>query len=367
MKRIFCLCCAIIVALSCEVNAAPNKTLKYVFTDLGEGNAVAINDQGQVIVEGDRTSSVWTPYKPNSVTGKFWDLGFYRPDDSDGESWLETIAYDINNKGEVVGLSGEEPNSKYFSYEYAFKIRVGQKIDKKTLLNSARGLIPRAINNQGVVVGQFLATSTSHASKWSAASGEKSLGKMHPGDSHCAAIDINDHGTIVGIGDYVGVENYSSWVITGKHKVDLGIGAAKAINNHDAVVGAFKRKACIWNKSKMSLLDETIYRTDIPASGDDTGSSYYSIAMDINDVGDIVGMISAYCPATYSLSERYVGHAALWISGKVVDLNDVAKIPDGWTLGWANAINEKGQIVGYGSQNGNPWDKRAFLLTPVSR
>jgi probable HAF family extracellular repeat protein len=45
----------------------------------------------------------------------------------------------------------------------------------------------------------------------------------------------------------------------------------------------------------------------------------------------------------------------------LTDLNDFLPPDSGWTLIGASAINDQGQIVGYGQHNGQT---RAFLLTP---
>jgi hypothetical protein len=44
------------------------------------------------------------------------------------------------------------------------------------------------------------------------------------------------------------------------------------------------------------------------------------------------------------------------------DLNNLIAPGSGWLLGAAYAINDRGQIVGVGTHNGQD---RAFLLTPV--
>jgi hypothetical protein len=44
------------------------------------------------------------------------------------------------------------------------------------------------------------------------------------------------------------------------------------------------------------------------------------------------------------------------------DLNNQVTNLDGWVLQTAESINDSGQIVGYGTRDGNT---RAFLLTPV--
>jgi probable HAF family extracellular repeat protein len=47
----------------------------------------------------------------------------------------------------------------------------------------------------------------------------------------------------------------------------------------------------------------------------------------------------------------------------MVDLNDEIdkKTGEGWVLTAATAINDRGQIIGYGTRKGRP---AAFLLTP---
>ena len=85
--------------------------------------------------------------------------------------------------------------------------------------------------------------------------------------------------------------------------------------------------------------------TDLGALGGAT-----SYANGINDAGQVVGQSN--------------GHAFLFINGKLTDLNSLIPASSGWNLWIANAINNKGQIIGTGTNpNGAT---RAFLLTPVS-
>jgi probable HAF family extracellular repeat protein len=80
-----------------------------------------------------------------------------------------------------------------------------------------------------------------------------------------------------------------------------------------------------------------------------------SVAYDINNVGQVVGYYSL-AGATGPF------HAFLYddLSG-MVDLNTLIDVP-GWELNYATAINDAGQITGYGTIDGH---ERAFLLTPV--
>jgi probable HAF family extracellular repeat protein len=52
----------------------------------------------------------------------------------------------------------------------------------------------------------------------------------------------------------------------------------------------------------------------------------------------------------------------VWKNGKMIELNKLLPPNSGWKLQYANAINNKGQIVGYGTFQGQT---RAFLLKPL--
>jgi probable HAF family extracellular repeat protein len=77
-----------------------------------------------------------------------------------------------------------------------------------------------------------------------------------------------------------------------------------------------------------------------------------SSASDINDAGQVVG--SAGNPAG-------VTRAILYSNGAMQDLNTLLPAGSGWILREASAINNAGEIVGFGKHNGAT---RAFLLKP---
>jgi len=79
----------------------------------------------------------------------------------------------------------------------------------------------------------------------------------------------------------------------------------------------------------------------------------YSYAKAINASGQVVGWSTGLGPE----------HAFIYSEGLMTDLNTFLPANSGWTLLRANAINDSGQIVGYGD---SPYgDKRAYLLTPI--
>lgn len=79
-----------------------------------------------------------------------------------------------------------------------------------------------------------------------------------------------------------------------------------------------------------------------------------SEARGINRSGQVVGFTSSGQNTNY--------RAFLYSDGIMKDLNELIEVNSGWSLWFAQAINDRGQITGYGSNNGAT---HAFLLTPV--
>ncbi len=130
---------------------------------------------------------------------------------------------------------------------------------------------------------------------------------------------------------------------------------ATAINNASEIVGlaSFETNPLAW--SGFHYAGGTV-RQLAPLSG-----STYSMATDINESGTIVGTCWGEQALHASLFEPY---------GVVFDLNLL--IPPGaqplWQLQVATAINNNGQIIGYGQRrnsDGAGLGMHGFLLTPV--
>ena len=78
----------------------------------------------------------------------------------------------------------------------------------------------------------------------------------------------------------------------------------------------------------------------------------YSTAHDINAAGQVVGVAD---------NSAGVDRAFLYSNGAMQDLNTLLPAGSGWILREASAINNAGEIVGFGKHNGAT---RAFLLKP---
>lgn len=187
---------------------------------------------------------------------------------------------------------------------------------------------------------------------------------------------VNSSGQIVGSGSVDGKPHaflleYDQKKNAISAVTDLGVlsghisSDAHAINNADPVqVAGRSDDVNDQNKTVRPFLFEcgksqngvnpVISRTDL---GSLTG--WFAGASDINDLGQIVGFTNI---------QNWISHAFLWqptsqnsTTGRMIDLNTLLPLGSGWELLAANAINNRGQIVGVGFYRNQ---RRAFLLTP---
>ena len=89
------------------------------------------------------------------------------------------------------------------------------------------------------------------------------------------------------------------------------------------------------------------------------GGYQASVARGINAIGQVVGYAGLNSNIGVLSSG---GDAFLYSNGVMTDLNTLIPPSSGWTLSSATAINDFGQIVGWGD---GPSGEGAFLLTPV--
>jgi probable HAF family extracellular repeat protein len=166
-----------------------------------------------------------------------------------------------------------------------------------------------AINNNGQVVGYAATPDHGYVHAFLYSSGSMYDIGTFPGGEQTFAYGINNNGQIVGAGDIAGSHNGHAFLYANGQMSDLGT-----------------------------------------LGGD------YSQANGINDNGQIVG-VSQVSDITG------VADAFLYSNGSMVDLNSLIGPNSGWTLESATAINDSGQIVGYGI-NAEGQD-HAFLLEMI--
>ncbi|MBW7886006.1 MAG: DUF3466 family protein [Caldilineaceae bacterium] len=317
--------------------AASTSKPRYTVADLGTlgGNfsaAYGINEKGQVV--GASTSDTNT-YAFLWDDGTMTNLGALGGDGS----W----AYAINDANQVVG--GSPPGTGILR-NHAFRWQGGSMQDLGTLGGPVSFAFE--INNSGQAVGYAHDDDgIQHAVLWGSG-GIVDLGDLDPlWPNHSGAYSINDAGQVAG-GSYTDIPGqFHAFIWQNGSMQDLGtlgggLSSAEAINEDGKVVGASR------------LPDDTTMHAFLwDGSMHDLGILGWggSIAYDINDNGQVVG----------ALQTGQNAHAFLWENGQMQDLNNLIPADSGWVLSEARAINNKGQIAGFGVINGQT---RSFLLKP---
>ena len=157
------------------------------------------------------------------------------------------------------------------------------------------------LNNRGQVAGSSTtAAGDTHCFLW-AAGAMTDLGTL--GGDYCYVQDINDRGQIIGGSTTAGAS------------------------------GSYDSHAFLWDKGTM--VDLT------PDQGDNEASS----AQAINELGQIIGFRADPTGGTCR-----GGCATLWDNGAVIDLEY-----DGQGFDFLDAINDRGQVVGYGNYHPSDW------------
>jgi probable HAF family extracellular repeat protein len=254
----------------------------------------------------------------------------------------------INDSGQVVGYSARSGAEHAFLWD-----AVNGMQDLGTLPGGTESFAT-GINNSGQVVGRsgIAGRFPAHAFLWDATHGMQDLGTL-PGGNFSEARGINNSGQVVGYSDAAGTQGYGhAFLWQNGVMTDLGTlpgdgeSYAYGISDSGQVVGesrGFPTHAFLWDAVHGMQNLGTLSR-DAQAYG-------------INSNGQVVGTSEIFDP------DFGINHAFVWQDGTVSDLNDLIPLGSVWTLVYAYAINNAGQIALYGS---NGHTAHAVLLTPDS-
>ena len=315
----------------------------YTVVDLGTlggaaSEARSINEASQVVgrsltATGETHAFLWQ----NSLMTDLGTLGT-----------TASAANDINDNTQVVGTIGIAADLRAFLWQDGAMTAIG-----------GNGSQANAINNAGQIVG----TASGAAVVWEGGVmyDLNSLLTDVQGVRVYRAFNINDNHQIVAEGTiaapwgdewhpFLLTDDDGVWANGGAVLTDLpvwmGYGEGRGLNNSGQVVGQ-TNDAEGWSNATLYI------HGDMCDIGEYATPTY---ANAINDAGKIVGRF-------HPNSHNYQPHAVIWENQVRIDLNDRIGSDTGWTLQSADAINQRGEIVGYGSISNQ---KRAFLLTESS-
>jgi len=284
--------------------------------------------------------------------------------------------FGINDSGVVVGEFNNDA-----SRAFVFDPVVGSMVGLTRLAGDNDRGVAEDVNNAGVIVGISSNGTTSRATRWTKLAGAhvpQDLGSIDGTTNFTSrAYAINDNGAITGFSRDAAAATSQATLWSGGTITDLGslgdgnrFSQGNGLNNSNVVVGQSSTgqtvgqliggtsttgitRAFIWQAGVISELSPfNLYASDSGNTGPTT--NYHSYASDVNDAGLIVGR-----------SERIQGSAAvatLWTTSNPtpIDLNTLIPAGSGWVLRSAEHINQRGDIIGFGTLDGV---SRGFLLT----
>jgi probable HAF family extracellular repeat protein len=287
----------------------------------------AINDLGDVVGSSQLRASRYS-HAFWWHDGKMSDLGVL------SDSFPVSYAYDINNRGQIVGSSAAEGGGFH-----AVLWSDGQMIDLGTLGGGSSNAT--AVNDFGQIVGD----SETDTGEWHAFRWQKGvMTDLGPEVDPAIRPSTNLRGQVAGGSSVDGELHAFRWQSRGG-RLDLGspggFSYATAMDDWGRVVG-FTRIESGWGHAFL-WCNGTM--TDL---GILSGGPGYSSATGINDLGQIVGNSDSRPTGGES-------HPFLWQYGVLTDLTTRGVSADTFLYG----INLRGQLIG--SRVGPNGDRQAVL------
>lgn len=300
--------------------------LKIKMTDLGQGFANSINNNGQIVGQ--------------TVDAILWEDGIIKELDGLFGEKLISRGHSINDQGQIVGIKGLGDVLRFPEFR-------GFMLENETITDLCRGFQPNMINENGQIVGSSIRfTRNTRATLWE--NGKwTSLGTLPVEDKdhwNSEAYAINDKGQIVGFSEKTRVILYHAFLWEDGKMIDLTpdqvrSSLAHSINNNGQIVGwshielINRTHAVLWQRDGSMI--------DLGHLGGDQ-----SFAYSINEKGQVVGE-----GRTSSDFDEF--HAFLWLDGEMIDLGVLDKSHH---HSLAISINDKGQIVGRSGDHAVLWE-----------
>jgi hypothetical protein len=300
-----------------------------------------LNEAGEVAIQGTEqmpfTASIWTRQGVRDL----------------GQGWgaLGATAVQLNNTGTTIGYLWDSHGAGQNGFcTWSFGIPTGTY----TVQNG--GMAAGGVNDSGLIVGRITVP-------WDGTNPGTGV-VFHPGGGYvqllgfqpnqvCYGFAINSAGQIAGMIPSGSIYIPVLWNNESAAPVALPLVSGSPwaiptdINELGDITGYLSRpndpngnhQAFLWKSGTMAALPDL---------------GYDSIANAMNNFGDCVGNVK------YSAVSR--GEAAVWLDKQLVRLNFVLKDAPGVLLDNAWDINDNGEIIAMGSENGAP---RTVFLSPI--
>jgi uncharacterized protein (TIGR03437 family) len=254
--------------------------------------------------------------------------------------------------------------------------------------NSLANLLPFGLNNAGQLAGSSVEISggslnlyiSSQAVLFPVAGGATTILAAPAGTGASVAFGLNSTGTVAGASVATSGTTFIPllWKNATPQTLPILTGypesLANAVNDSGVAAGAafdidFKLSdpsaqahAVLFNSTGSSVTDLGVLSGDLS-----------SFATGINNSGWVAGFSNSLVP-DFTLQSAATFHAAasnyrafLYANGTMYDLNTLLANGTGWSLSFASAINNAGQIAGTGIFQGpNGPEQHGFLLTPAA-
>ncbi len=305
--------------------------------------------------------------------GKIIDLGTL-------EGGYESAIGNVNSKGQAVGLSLNTVPDDFSliapgffpTQTRAFLWQNGVMQDLGTL--GGDDAIADFINERGQVAGNSYTNTTPNAT-----TGVPTLdpflwenGKMTDlgtlGGTNGTPLGFNNRGEVVGISNLAGDAIPHPFLWTRKHGMqDLGTlggdtGLTNWINDSGDIAGKVDLPGSVSPQDHHAVLWRHGRLIDLGTFPVDTSSNAYYV----NSRGQVVGTSEDRAHMVIGVGE----HAFLWEgNGPMVDLNTLIPAGSSLQLTYAVAINDRGEIAGFGVAQGVPPENyetegHAYILIP---
>ena len=308
----------------------------FTITDLGPGVIPAgVNDKGQVAAMrgGVPGGSLWTEKS-----------GFTDLDPLPG--FPLSFTHGINNRGDVVGDSEEEESDSFHATLWPRPGRTAIDLGPSVISNTSAN----AINDARQATGDL---GCCQSFLWTRKAGMVDIGPPPAGILFYEASAISADGTVVGsMGDNTSGTSFFWTKATGIKQIPIPSSFATGISE-GFVIGSsscLKPSQCDTDNLHAFIWHRRLGAFDLGILPGDNSS----IPSSINSHLQVVGASQNNATGTST--------AFFWRPGqKMINLNNLVDAP-GWVLNFATGINNKAQIVGYGTLDGV---LHGFLLSVV--